>query len=137
MIHIGDGGADFESGGGADFGECGSEAVGFGGGFHECTGAAFDIEGDVVGSARDFLAEDAADDEREAGDGSGDIAEGVEGFIGGGEAGSLSGESNSDVVGLSFHLLGGEIGSESGDAGEFIDGSAGFAESGAGHFDNC
>lgn len=136
LIHVGDNGFDLESGGSADTFESLGKLVGFGGGFHERAGSAFDIEGDDFGPASDFFAEDAADDEGEAGHGSGDIAEGVEGFIGGGEAGGLAGEGDTDFFGLGLHLVGRKISVEAGDGGEFVDCATGFSEARAGHFDS-
>lgn len=108
----------------------------FGGSFHECSGTAFDIEGDDFGSSGDFFAQDAADDKGEAGHGGGDIAECVEGFVGGGEAWGLAGECDADFFGLGLHLVGSEVSGESRDAGKFVDGATGFSESGAGHLDD-
>ncbi len=136
LIHIADDSFDFEARGGADLFKGGGETACFGGGFHESAGTGFDIESDDFGSAGDLFAEDATDDQREAGDGSGDITQGVKRFIGGGETGGLTSEGDADIFGLSFHLVGREIGVKAGDRSELIDCAASFSEAGAGHFDD-
>ena len=87
LAHVGDQGGGHATGtlGGGDQGA--GEGLGIGHGFHERTGAAFDIQNQGFQTGGEFLGQDRGGDQVDALDRAGDVADGIQAAVGGGDLG--------------------------------------------------
>jgi len=99
---------------------------------HECAGAPLHIEHEASDILGQLLRHDAGDDEWEAGDGGGHVAQCVELLVGRRDFRSLAGNRAADGVGHANEFVEREAGPKAGDAFEFVECSAGGAETATG-----
>ena len=132
LVHVGDQGDDLFAHGGARIDESAVPVAGVVEVFHEGAGAAFDVQHECVDALGHFLGHDGGDDQRDGGHGGGDVAQGVELFVGGGDFGGLA--DHGAAAGLErLEKLGfGEAGAVAGNGFELVERAAGDAEAAAG-----
>src|SRR5699024_2519191 len=99
---------------------------------HERPGTDLDVEDEAGGALSDLLRHDRRGDERDAVDGGGGVAQGVELLVRGGQTGSGGADGGSDVLELGQDVLLAESSLPAGDGFELVAGAPGAAEPAAG-----
>ena len=98
---------------------------------HEGAGAGFDVEHQRIDSFGKFLAHDGGADQANIFDRGGDVAQGVDFFVGGSDFGGLADQGHAAFAKDAAKIGQRQRGVESGDGFEFIEGAAGVAEAAA------
>src|SRR5699024_5986100 len=99
---------------------------------HERSGTDLDVEDEAGGTLGDLLRHDRRGDERDAVDGGGDVAQGVELLVRRGQTGSGGADDGPDVLELAEDLLIAQARPPTGDGLEFVERASGVAEPAAG-----
>ena len=133
LVHVRDDGDGLLAGALADGDKLGCERAGVVLRLHEGAAAALDVEHDDVRARGELLGHDAARDQRDARDGAGHVAQGVELLVRRDEVRRLPGDDHADVLDVLIKLLEREIRGKAGKALELVDRAAGVAEAAAGH----
>ena len=97
----------------------------------KCARAGFYVEDQGVETRGQFLAQNGAADESGAFDGAGEVAQGVENAVGGDQRGGLADDGCAAAGEDGLKFVEGKGGAEAGDGFQFIESSAGVAESAA------
>ena len=128
LVHIGDEGGNFFTHGGAGVDERTGELAGIFDILHEGAGTTFYIEHKGIDAFGHLFGHDGGDDQRDGGNRGGDIAQGVEFFIGWRDLGGLA-DHGATAGFQGLEKLGfGESGAIAGDGFELVEGAAGDAE---------
>lgn len=131
--HVGEEGDDLLPRAGADADEGLGELAGAVGVLHEGAAPDLDVEDEGVDALGQLLGQDAGDDEGDALDGGGDVAQGVDLLVSGGDLGRLTDHRDADIADGGDEGVGGEIDAEARDGLELVEGAAGVAEPATGH----
>src|SRR5690606_21681412 len=121
-----------DSGVGAEADHGAGEFAGVVEGLHEGAGADLHVQDQGAGALGDLLGHDGGGDQRDGLDGAGDVAQGVELLVGGGEPVARRADDGAGGVQDVQHLLVGEQGAPAGDGLQLVEGAAGVAEAAAG-----
>src|SRR5690606_34155500 len=101
-------------------------------GLHEGAAADLDVQDQRAGALGDLLGHDGGGDQRDRLHGAGDVAEGVELLVGGGQAVAGGADDGADLVEDAQHLLVGEQCAPAGDGLQLVERASGVAEAAAG-----
>ena len=100
---------------------------------HDRAAAGFHVQHDRACAGGDFLGHDRGDDQRQAVDRAGHVAQRVERLIGRGEVGGLSDDGHTDFAHLPDKPVHRDIDARAGDALDLVERSAGVAQAAAAH----